>query len=142
MQLLSEKRGVRAVAELSAINEQPTVVPKCTKTTPWQVRCIQAHIAANMQAVIRTADLAGIVGFSSYRIVCVFKDNLGCTPHQYLMRRRMERAQRLLLMSNDSLSQIATECGFANSSHLSNMFQRIMGERPGQWRRIQTRRNL
>jgi AraC family transcriptional regulator len=101
MQLSSEELGVRAVAELSAIIEQPTVVPKCTKTTPWQVRCVQAHIAANMQAAIRTADLAGIVGFSSYRIKCVFKDNFGCTPHQYLIRRRVARAQRLLVMSDD-----------------------------------------
>ena len=38
-------------------------------------------------------------------------------------------------MSGDSLAQIATECGFAGQSHLSHLFYKIVGERPGAWRR-------
>jgi AraC-like DNA-binding protein len=62
------------------------------------------HIAANMHTAIRTADLARIVGVSSCRIKCVFKDSFGFTPHQYPIRRRVARAQSLLLTSQDSLS--------------------------------------
>ena len=105
----------------------------CTNTTPWQVRCIQAHISANMHTALRTADLAGIVAFSSYRLKRVFQDNFDCTPHQYLIRRRVARAQCLLLISDDSISQIAAECGIVSQAHLSNMFHKIVGERPGRW---------
>jgi AraC family transcriptional regulator len=149
-QISFEKLGVHAVAEASthehpreaAILEPARVMPKCANIAPWQMRCIQGHIAANLQTGVRIADLAGIVRCSSYRIRRVFKNNFGCTPHQYLIRRRVERAQRLLLMSDDSLTQIAAECGFVSQSHLSYLFQRIVGERPGRWRRTQVRQNF
>jgi AraC family transcriptional regulator len=149
-QISFEELGVHAVAEASTrghpgeamVIEQARVMPKCANIAPWQVRCIRGHIAANLQTGIRIADLAGIVRCSSYQIKRVFKNNFGCTPHQYLIRRRVERAQRLLLMSDDSLTQIAAECGFASQSHLSYLFHRSMGERPGRWRRTQVRQNF
>jgi AraC family transcriptional regulator len=107
---------------------------------PWQARCIQGYIAANLHGTIRVMDLVRVLQFSPNRFDRVFKESFGCTPHQYVMRRRIERAQSLLLMSDDSLSQIAAECGFVNPSHLSNLFHRIVGEPPGRWRRIQARR--
>jgi AraC family transcriptional regulator len=140
MQISLEDLCARADAEASAPAES-TNMPECAYTRPWQVRCIQAHIAVHMHTAISTADLARIVGCSSYRIKCVFKDAFGCTPHQYLIRRRVARAQSLLLMSQDSLNQIAAECGFMSPSHLSNVFNKIVGERPGRWRR-QASRNL
>ena len=103
---------------------------------PWQARCIQGYIAANLHRTIRVMDLVRVVRFSPSRFDRVFKESFGCTPHQYVMRRRIERAQSLLLMSNDTLSQIAAECGFVNQSHLSNLFHKLVGETPGKWRRI------
>ena len=103
---------------------------------PWQARCIQGYIAANLHGTIRVMDLVRVVQFSPHRFDRVFKESFGCTPHQYVMRRRIERAQSLLLMSNDPLSQVAAECGFVNQSHLSNLFRKIVGETPGKWRRM------
>jgi AraC family transcriptional regulator len=149
-QISIEELGVHAVAEAStrehpreaAIIEQVRVMPKCAGIAPWQVRCIQGHIAANLHTGIRISDLAGIVRCSPSRMKRVFKNNFGCTPHQYLIRRRVERAQRLLLISDDSLTQIAAECGFVSQSHLSYLFHRIVGERPGRWRRTQARQTF
>lgn len=108
---------------------------------PWQARCIQGFIAANLHATIRVMDLVRVVRFSPNRFDRVFKESYGCTPHQYVMRKRVERAQSLLLMCNDPLSQIAAECGFVDQSHLSNLFHRIVGESPGKWRRSHTSRH-
>jgi AraC family transcriptional regulator len=105
---------------------------------PWQARCIQGYIAVNLHTTIRMMHLTRVVNFSPFRLKRVFKEIFGCTPHQYVIRRRVERAQSLMLMSNDSLSQIAVECGFVGQSHLSNLFHRIVGTRPGAWRRIRT----
>lgn len=137
--------GVHAIAGVSALGEpilmqQPNILTKRTNT-PWQVRCIQGHIAANMNRAIRMADLGRIVNFSSYRIKRVFKDNFGCSPHQYLMRRRVARAQSLLSISDDPLSRIAAECGFASESHLNKVFRKVVGEPPGRWRRCQRRQS-
>ena len=149
MQISSEPPDVRGTAEGSAAERSAEattgghamITSKYTTMVPWQVRCIQGHIAANLHTGIRIADLAEIARCSSYRIKRVFKHNFGCTPHQYLIRRRVERAQRLLILSDDSLSQIATECGFVNQSHFSDLFHKIVGERPGRWRRLQAREN-
>jgi AraC family transcriptional regulator len=108
---------------------------------PWQARCIQGYIAVNLHAAIKTTDLARVVNFSPVRLHRAFKAIFGCTPHQYVIRRRVERVQSLMLMSDDSLGQIAAECGFVHQSHLSNMFYRIVGMRPGAWRRIHTARH-
>ena len=108
---------------------------------PWQARCIQGYVAANLHGTIRVMDLVRVVQFSPHRFDRVFKESFGCTPHQYVMRRRIERAQKLLLMSSDPLSRIAAECGFVNQSHLSNLFRKIVGETPGKWRRIHAKRH-
>jgi AraC family transcriptional regulator len=102
---------------------------------PWKVRCLRAYVAAHLHATIRAVDLAKVAQVGPFRLTRVFKENFGCTPHQYVIRMRVERAQKLLAMSGDPLAQIATECGFAGQSHLSHLFYRIVGERPGAWRR-------
>jgi len=107
---------------------------------PWQVRCVQEYVAAHLHAKIRMVDLAGIVQLGPYRFKRVFKASFGCTPHQYVIRQRVERALSLMIVSKDPLSQISAECGFVDQSHLSNLFRKIVGARPGTWRRIHTRR--
>jgi AraC-like DNA-binding protein len=121
--------------------EEGAIALRCGAIAPWQARCIQAYIAANLHGTIKVRDLVRVVQFPANRFDRVFKQRFGCTPHQYVMRRRIERAQGLLLMSNDPLSEIAAACGFVNQSHLGNLFHRIVGETPGRWRRIHARRH-
>jgi len=102
---------------------------------PWQARCVQAYIAAHLHSTIRVADLVRVLQCSPGRFGRVFKNSFDCAPHQYVMRRRIARAQKLLLMSDDTLGEIATQCGFVNKSHLANLFRKTMGQPPGKWRR-------
>ena len=105
----------------------------------WQARCVQGYIAANLHTTIRMVDLCRVLQFAPDRFRRAFKEKFGYTPHQYVIRRRVERAQSLMLLCDDSLSQISAECGFADQFHLSNLFWRIVGERPGTWRRTHAR---
>ena len=50
------------------------------------------------------------------------------------MRRRLERAQQMMLTTNASLGQIAGECGFADQAHFNKLFRRLVGESPHAWR--------
>jgi transcriptional regulator GlxA family with amidase domain len=105
---------------------------------PWQVRRVTTHIEMNLEAAITTKDLAALARLSLFHFCRAFRDSFGESPHGYVTRRRVERAQGLMLTTNVSLGRIATDCGFTDQAHLSKLFRRILGESPGVWRRART----
>lgn len=102
---------------------------------PWQVRRVTTHIETNLDATITTKDLARLARLSLFHFCRAFRDSFEESPHGYVTRRRVERAQGLMLTTNASLGQIAAECGFTDQAHLSKLFRRVVGESPGVWRR-------
>ena len=102
---------------------------------PWQVRRVLAHIEVNLATPIRNKDLAAIVRLSEYHFNVAFRRSVGDSPHEYIIRRRMERSQGLMLSTEKSLSEIALECGLADKAHFSRLFRRIVGDTPAAWRR-------
>ena len=102
---------------------------------PWQVRRVTTHIETNLGAAITTKDLSTLAKLSLFHFCRAFRDSFGESPHGYVTRRRIERAQGLMLTTSASLGQIAADCGFTDQAHLSNLFRRFVGESPGVWRR-------
>jgi AraC family transcriptional regulator len=102
---------------------------------PWQVRNVTTFIDANLNTSLSCEALARLTNLSVSYFARAFKCTFGCSPHMFLVRRRMERAQGLMLESNAPLAQIAVECGFADQAHLSRLFLQFTGERPASWRR-------
>jgi AraC family transcriptional regulator len=123
-------------------SEQEVIGSRRNVMAPWQARCVQGYIAANLHSTVRVMDLIRVMKFCPNRFGRVFKETFGCTPHQYIIRRRIERAKSLMLTSEDTLTQIAVECGFVNQSHLSNLFHKSVGECPSKWRRTQAGPNF
>jgi len=107
---------------------------------PWRARCIESYVGVHLHSTITIADLARVAQCGPWRFKRIFKDHFGCTPYQYVLRKRVERAQRLLMMSDDSLRQISSVCGFVDPIHLSNQFRAIVGEPPSTWRRANAMR--
>jgi AraC family transcriptional regulator len=108
----------------------------CESMAPWQARTLRAYIALHLHSTIRVVELVRAVRVTPNRFFRLFKKRFGCTPHQYVMRARIARAQRLLLISADTLKKIAAECGFGNQAHFANLFRKATGQPPGQWRRL------
>ena len=102
---------------------------------PWQIRRVAAHIEEHLGESIQCSDLSALTKLSLSHFMRAFRDSFGCPPHAFLMKRRMERAQGLMLATSTPLGQIALECGLADQSHLSRLFQRFVGESPAAWRR-------
>jgi AraC family transcriptional regulator len=102
---------------------------------PWQIRKVSAYIEAHLDSTIGAADLAGLVKLSIFHFCRVFRASFGEPPHTYVMQRRVERAQGMMLRTSSSLAQIAIECGLADQAHLNKSFRRFVGESPGAWRR-------
>jgi AraC-like DNA-binding protein len=104
---------------------------------PWQARRVAGHVDENLGFPITIDHLATIAGLSSSYFCRAFKDTFGDPPHAYIMRRRVERAQTLMLQTREPLSQIALACGLSDQAHLCNLFRRLVGQSPSHWRRSQ-----
>ena len=107
--------------------------------TAWQARRLIAHVDANFARRIRVVELAELLGLSKGHFARTFKRAFGVSPHAYVLRRRIEVAQGLMLTTCEPLSSIALTCGMCDQSHLTHTFHRIVGETPDSWRR--TRRS-
>jgi transcriptional regulator GlxA family with amidase domain len=102
---------------------------------PWQVCKILTHIDTHIDAPITTAKLAKLVRLSPFHFSRAFRRSFNDSPHAYLMRRRVERAQGLMLTTTTPLAQIAVSCGLADQAHFTRLFRRFAGVSPGTWRR-------
>jgi transcriptional regulator GlxA family with amidase domain len=102
---------------------------------PWQVRKVANHIDAHLGQPIRNEDLALIARLTPSHFGRAFRNSFGEPPHEYVMRRRVERAQGLMLSTDAPLSAIALDCGLADQAHLSRLFRRVVGATPATWRR-------
>ena len=102
---------------------------------PWQVRRVTNHIECHLDTAIRSKDLAAMVRLSSSYFSRAFRGSFGQSTGHYVHHRRMERAQGLMLTTDESLGRIALECGMSDQAHFNKLFHRIVGETPGAWRR-------
>ncbi len=102
---------------------------------PWQIRKLTTYVETNLDRTITTRCLAEIARLSSFHFCRAFRDSFGDSPHGYVIRRRMERAQGMMLTTNASLGQIAADCGLADQAHFNKLFRKFAGESPGAWRR-------
>lgn len=81
------------------------------------------------------AELAKEVGVSRFHFSRAFKQSMGMTPHAFIAQRRLERSADMLRSTNKSATEIAMECGFSSSSHLTTAFKRAYGVNPTEFRR-------
>jgi len=80
--------------------------------------------------------MAKAVHLSAFHFARQFKAATGMPPYQYVVARRIERAQQLLGESNDlSLAEIATDVGFSDQSQFSTHFKRVVGVTPRRFRK-------
>ncbi len=102
---------------------------------PWQVRKVAAHIESRLDTALGLDELAQVARLSRSYFSRAFKRSFNTPPHDYIVRRRIERAQVEMLKSCDSLCQVALSCGFADQAHFSRVFRRLVGSPPFEWRR-------
>jgi AraC family transcriptional regulator len=108
-----------------------------TGLTPRTVQRLEDYINKNLENRIRVVDLAQIARLSVCYFCRAFRQTFGWPPHAYIVRRRIEHAQHLMLCTNEPLCQIALDCGLADQSHLSKLFRQLLGVTPAVWRKGQ-----
>jgi AraC family transcriptional regulator len=135
------KRCIQRAAVLLGIDLSPggdgAAERSCLRggLAPWQAKRLRSHIEDKLDSSIRATDLAGLVQLSTSHFFRAFRKTFGESPLTYIMKRRIRRAQQLMLTSRLRLSQVALECGLCDQAHLSRAFRRIVGTNPNAWRR-------
>jgi AraC family transcriptional regulator len=101
----------------------------------WQTRKVFAYVEANLCRRISIRALAQLLDLSASHFCRAFKCTFGVSPRDYVLRRRIEVAQGLMLTTSEPLSSIAVSCGMCDQPHFTRSFHRIVGETPYTWRR-------
>ena len=122
-------RIVRLFVDPSAINLPPS--NGLSRERLWRV-C--DYIEAHLDDRLTLTEVARVACLSPYHFSRSFKQAVGVGPRRYIVQRRVARAKTLLRRTNQPLSWVAKEAGFADQSHLTAEFRRQIGVTPGQFR--------
>lgn len=118
---------LNAISDLSS----PALWPQRPSSRP-PLADVARYIEANFSERLTLKDLALVAELSVFRLVTVFRREMGISPYRYLSAVRVRKAQEL--MCNGVPPAIAAiEVGFFDQSHLCRHFRAICGMTPGQF---------
>ncbi|AMA56312.1 MULTISPECIES: AraC family transcriptional regulator [unclassified Bradyrhizobium] len=100
----------------------------------WRLKRVMQYVDENLGAKITLEQLAAVAGLSRMHFAAQFRAAVGMRPHEFLLKRRIERAQELLKQGDVSLVDTALTVGFQTQAHFTTVFKRFVGDTPYQWR--------
>jgi AraC-like DNA-binding protein len=107
-----------------------------TPLQKWRMKAVVDYVDSHLSSRITLATMAAAAGLSCMHFAAQFRAATGTRPHDYVLRRRIERAQALLRDSEIVLVDIALSVGFQSQSHFTTVFKRFVGETPHRWREL------
>lgn len=99
---------------------------------------VMEHIRQNYTQSLPVSVLAEYAGMSRRSFERLFREELNCPPNAYLKQVRVNAACRSLLDSGLPLAEIAVGCGFADQSHMTREFRKLIGMTPRAYRQQRT----
>ncbi|WP_438024860.1 helix-turn-helix domain-containing protein [Sorangium sp. So ce233] len=100
---------------------------------------VLALIEAELGEGLTVERMAGVAGLSAAHFARAFSRSLGVAPHQYVLRRRLERARQALEARDADILNVARRLGFSDQAHLTRLFKREFGVTPGHYTRNRAR---
>lgn len=93
------------------------------------------YIQARYMEEISVEDIAEKASLSKYHFSRIFREQTGCSPHQYLISFRIRKARELIMETRLSIENIGLRCGFSSSSHFIRAFKKEMDFTPAAYRK-------
>ncbi|MER3435560.1 MAG: AraC family transcriptional regulator [Leptolyngbya sp. ERB_1_1] len=94
------------------------------------LRCVVDYIHAHLDQDLSLGELAAIAKMSPHYFSQLFKQATGVTPHQFVIRARVERAKEFLIVGKLSIAEVAKQVGFVDQSHLHRHCKKLLGVTP------------
>lgn len=138
-QLYAESLIVALFIDLLRLGDAAERAKKPSGLAPWQLRRVIEYLQANLATGVQLGELAALTGLSQSQFGRAFKASTGMPPHRWLLQAQIEKAKELLLDGDLSLAAIAVVTGFAEQSHFTRVFRRMVGTTPGAWQRARHR---
>ena len=101
---------------------------------PYKLRQVIAFINDNLSSNVSLAEMANLLQMGPCHFARAFKESTGLSPHQYVLRRRVERALQMLKETSTKLVDIAYDLGFSSQGHFTTVFSKIVGVSPSSYR--------
>jgi AraC family transcriptional regulator len=135
-QLYADCIGIAIIARLlaSANRAGSAGRPKAGELARWRLKRALDYFEAQIGNPVSLADVASSAGLTRMHFAAQFRAATGLRPHEYFLRRRIERAQEMLAETGKSLVDIALSVGFQTQSHFTSVFKRYAGQPPRAWR--------
>ena len=96
------------------------------------MRVAREYLEENLGRSVTLEELAHRANLGPFHLARVFRDEVGMPPHAYQMQARLGRA-RSLLLQGWPVARVARETGFADQSHLTRRFKRLVGVPPSRY---------
>jgi len=130
-QLYADCISVAIIARLLASGNRlaATERPKVGELARWRLKRAIDYVESQLDKPLSLADVASSAGLTRMHFAAQFRAATGLRPHEYLLRRRIERAQEMLLGTRMSLVDVALSVGFQTQAHFTSVFKRYAGSR-------------
>jgi AraC-like DNA-binding protein len=100
----------------------------------WRLKRVIDHVDTYLADPITLENMSKVAGLTRMHFARQFRVATGVRPHEYVVRRRIERAKELLRNSGISLVEVALGVGFQTQPHFTTVFKRFVGQTPHRWR--------
>jgi AraC family transcriptional regulator len=101
---------------------------------PWQLRLAKEYLEQDASGKVSLSELAELTGLSRSRLARGFKTSTGLAPYNWALHARIEKAKESLKGLENSIADTALALGFADQSHFTKVFRRVVGTTPAEWR--------
>jgi AraC family transcriptional regulator len=101
---------------------------------PARLRKIRELIHAKIEDELSLDEMAESVGLSTAHFARMFRKSTGQTPHQFVLRQRLERAKTMLCAPDARVLDVAVACGFKTQQHFAQVFRDLWGVSPTEYR--------
>jgi len=137
-QLYADCINIAIVARLVSSANRMTACPrpKVAELARWRLKRALDYVEARLDKPVSLADVASSAGLTRMHFATQFRAATGMRPHDFVLRRRIDRAQELLRDPKLALVDVALSVGFQTQAHFTTVFKRFAGETPHRWRRL------
>ena len=98
-----------------------------TQSMPHQIAKIVDYIDKQLENPLEIKHLAEAAGWTQEHFTRVFRQCMGHSPREWIIKRKMEKAAQMLLLSTDSAKQVARDLGFQDEYYFYRLFKKVMG---------------